>query len=137
MSDFAILKTYEFAHLAHLDRARLADEGIDSFVQDENIVSINPALANAVGWVKLIVREEQMEKAKVILGLNEFSQLRNAIYEEIERQPTCPRCGSIDLGHKRSLLSGIIYLILFFVPVARTTGEYLCRTCGYQWERGL
>lgn len=58
-----ILKTYLYSYLAHLDKAKLKDEGIEVFIKDDNIVSIDPIYAQAVGGIKLQVYEKDYDKA--------------------------------------------------------------------------
>ena len=52
---------------AHLLQNYLESEGIDSFIQDEHTVDINPLFSNAIGGVRLQVREEDVEKAVEII----------------------------------------------------------------------
>jgi len=134
MSDFTILKRYEFAHLAHLDRAKLADEEIESFLQDDNIVSINPVLTNAVGGVKLFVRRDDAERAATILHENNYPALAETLQNELDPQNLCPKCSSADVARQRSFVSAVLFLILFFVPVASWTNRYRCSSCGHQWK---
>ncbi len=54
-----ILKSYLNSTLAYLDSAKLSDEGIEAMLKDENIVSINPIYAHAVGGIKLIETSEK------------------------------------------------------------------------------
>src|SRR5438876_80513 len=102
-SNLVVLKTYDIAHLAHLDRAKLADEGIESFVQDDNIVSVLPYLSNAVGYIKLLVSESRVVRAREILSVNEFSSFDNAFEGKLEAQAACPNCGSTDIIQRNSL----------------------------------
>ena len=45
---------------------RLKEEGIECWLKDENTVTIDPIIANAVGGIKLMVEEE---KAEASLGI--------------------------------------------------------------------
>ncbi len=129
-----ILKTYEFPQLAHLDKGKLADEGIDAFVQDDNMATVAPLFSQAIGGVKLLVAIQDVERARTILGLNEFALLKDTFDEEIAPQRVCPSCGSIEVFQKRSILSGIAFLVLFFVPVATWTHKYHCVNCDHEWK---
>lgn len=53
---------------AWLAKTKLESEGIECFLMDEHIVTMNWLYSNAVGGVKLKVREEDAEKAKRILS---------------------------------------------------------------------
>lgn len=135
-SHSVVLKTYDVPQLAHLDKAKLADEGIKSFIQDENIVTAGPYLSNAVGYIKLLVLEQDVAKAREILALNEFDSLRDVFDDRLDPQMSCPTCGSIDVIQRKSIVNGLLFLILFFMPVAVPTKHYVCAQCGYQWKSG-
>lgn len=51
----------------YIVKGRLETDGISCFVFDENMVNVNPFNSVAVGGVKLKVRSDQFEKAKLIL----------------------------------------------------------------------
>src|SRR5438105_14567763 len=52
---------------AHIARIRLVTSGVECYLFDENIVSINWALANAVGGVKVKVRRRDAGAAMALL----------------------------------------------------------------------
>lgn len=66
-----ILKTYNDAFSAHLDAAKLKDEGIEFLLQDEKTISINPLYSNALGGIKLWVNEGDFKRSCEILKLHE------------------------------------------------------------------
>ncbi len=129
-----VLKRYGQSYLAHLDRAKLADEGIETIMRDDSIVSLMPYLSNAFGGIKLLVYPEDAERANKILEINEFDLLKNVFDSRIDPQRVCPHCGSVDVIQQKSLWSGILFLILFFIPLAIPTNGYLCEACAYKWK---
>ncbi len=48
-------------------RAHLEAEGIECFIQDELTIQVNPFYSNAIGGVKLQIRESDKERASEIL----------------------------------------------------------------------
>ncbi|MDR2814047.1 MAG: DUF2007 domain-containing protein [Prevotellaceae bacterium] len=48
-------------------RGRLESEGIECFVKDELTVQVNPFYSNAIGGIKLQVKESDLEQAVKIL----------------------------------------------------------------------
>jgi len=52
---------------AHILLGRLQNEGINCWLQNENMVTVFPALTNAVGGIRLMVEEAQAERATEIL----------------------------------------------------------------------
>ncbi len=64
---FVKIRTYDNYIPAHIDMGRLRSEEVDCFLADENTVTIDPFLTYAVGGIKLMVPEQQVEKALSIL----------------------------------------------------------------------
>lgn len=62
-----VLTTFTYPTEAYALMARLEEEGVECFLGDENIVTVNPFLSNAVGGVKLKIKESDAEKALLIL----------------------------------------------------------------------
>jgi len=129
-----IVKTYVYSHLAHLDFAKLKDEGIDVIIKDDNIVSINPIYAQAVGGIKLLVKEEDYYRALESLNINDYKYLKNEFPEEINGQRKCAKCGSANIFQKGSLLIGLLFLLLFFIPLTTKKSKYVCLDCLYKWK---
>ena len=46
---------------------RFQEDGINCWLKDENTVTINPILTNAIGGIKLMVESTQAERAATIL----------------------------------------------------------------------
>jgi hypothetical protein len=134
MTDLIVIKRYEQAHLAHLDCAKLGDEGIECVLKDENTISVIPVWSNAMGGIKLLIHKSDLQKVTLVFGANEYSDLQNAFDGQIESQLICPNCGSAEVQQKRSILTGLIFLIFFFVPLATTTKKYLCTSCTHIWK---
>lgn len=133
-----ILRTYSQSYLAHLDVAKLSDEGIDAYLQDDNIVSINPVLTYAVGGIKLFIPDEDFDKAQKILENNEYDSLSVEYYKDtIEPQFKCPQCGGTNIFQKGSWLSGLLFLFLFAVPLAKRKPEFVCLDCSAKWKDNI
>ena len=77
---------------AHLLMNRLESEGIECWLKDENTVTIDPLLTNAVGGIKLMVTEKDYPKA-----LELFKQIEYDRKQQLE----CPVCK----GHNIELVS--------------------------------
>jgi predicted RNA-binding Zn-ribbon protein involved in translation (DUF1610 family) len=83
--DFVVINSYNNYVDAHIARGVLEEQGIQCWLQDENTVTIDPILTNAVGGIKIMVAKEDSEKALDIL-----SQLK----KEHQQSLVCPHCGS-------------------------------------------
>ena len=62
-----VFKTFNNPVEAHLLRTQLENEGILSFVFDENMISINPFYNVALGGVKVMIHEKDIERASEIV----------------------------------------------------------------------
>lgn len=132
--------TFNYPLEAHLHRAKLESERIDSIVVDEHMVHANWLYNIAVGGVKLQVRESDAERALAILG-----EIPGHIPEnpetsaEISDDERCPQCHSIDIHYETFhirrlfalwfLLSFVSYLTLPFLK-----RKWKCNHCGYEWK---
>ena len=69
---FVTLSTYNTPNEAYMLIGRLESEGIDCYIEDDNLISVNPLLSNAIGGVKLNVSEKHLERALLILKEIDF-----------------------------------------------------------------
>ena len=121
---FVIIKRFDNSIDAHLFRISLEAEGIDCYLFDEEIVSLNPLYSNAVGGIKAKVREEDVERTRPFLKSIENDTI-----------PKCPSCGSTDIfkdySPKKALphwIASIFSLLTVTYPI---TGKMVntCRSC--------
>lgn len=123
--------TFPEAIEAHIYRNRLENEGIPSFIADENVITNQPWHSIAYGGVKLRVRAQDQEKALALI--NEIRFGSPADDAEIN-PPSCPVCESKRI--KQKSITGtwpLIKSILFLFPV-RTPKKMVCLNCGYRWQ---
>ena len=87
---FVPVRSYDNYIPAHLMLQRLEEEGIKAYLMDEHTVTIDPILSNAIGGIKLMIYEEQFERAiELITG-----------FEQAYKQAkSCPNCGSKDIHY--------------------------------------
>src|SRR5215467_10099536 len=83
--NFIVAQVYTNYIDANIIMGRLEEEGINCWLKDENTVTIDPILTNAVGGIKLMVPESQAERAFQLL--KEFREGQKSIVK-------CTRCGS-------------------------------------------
>src|SRR4030095_11741204 len=80
--------SYENYVPAHIAMGRLKEEGIECWLKDENTVTIDPILANAVGGIKLMVDEQNAREDWALL---------NKLQLEHKASLLCPQCGSSNI----------------------------------------
>ena len=62
------LKTFDSSIEAYLLKSKLESENIECFVIDENMITLNPLFANAVGGIKLNINVEDLKKAQAVIN---------------------------------------------------------------------
>ena len=125
---------------AHMIQGYLDSEGIVTILKDELITQVNNLYSNAVGGVKVMVRDEDYENAQQILinggYINpEKPQKIEIVYiTSTTDKKQCPFCHSENIGKKKSpdVITLIISLILNVIfPIFRRTN--MCFDCGKEW----
>lgn len=148
------LTTFRTAHDAHIAKAVLEDEGVPSFVGDENVSSIAPYASP--GGVKLQVADADFDRAEGILnriaGMDVAEKSTASAERAIRNPEQCPHCGSPDIRRTRRLLGFLISAaLLFAVGVAvdqlvmafylamavciffLVSSPFRCSNCGHRW----
>jgi predicted RNA-binding Zn-ribbon protein involved in translation (DUF1610 family) len=121
------LRSFDNYFLASITLTKLQDAGVECYLKDENTVTIDPILSNAIGGIKLVVKEQDAEEAKKIL--QQFD-------EEYLQSVKCPQCGvaQITLVTKPGATNFItaIFTWLFSNYAVAAESIYQCGKCGYE-----
>jgi Putative prokaryotic signal transducing protein len=118
---------------ALLAKSMLDSAEIDCFLADANIVRMDWFYSNAIGGVKLLVREDDAESATQLLDqapVDEFDVPDVGHFE----QPRCPKCSSAEVsyqGLQRNYAYGTVAIGLPF-PVSHLAWH--CAACNHAWE---
>lgn len=114
---------------AQIALGRLQEDGIDCWLKDENTVTIDPILTNAVGGIKLMVLNNQVQEALNIL---------NGLQAAYKASLSCPGCGSSNIelvSSPRKPMNWISAIATFFFSSYALTVEkvYHCFDCGKEF----
>ncbi len=138
MSELVKFKFYENALQANRDKQILAENGINSFIANEQLIQSDWLLSQAVGGIQLQVFEEDLEKAEQTLkeyNENEgFSLEVEHTIDNPEFNFVCPKCGSNHI-YRDEKPGGIFGLSLLFIgiPVKVPANLYHCYYCGNEF----
>src|SRR5215213_8206112 len=129
MNDLVIIQTFDNFFNANIQLTRLRAAGVECYLKDEYIVTLDPFLSNAVGGIKLMVRKGQEHSVRKLLReMNAAS----------DSKLLCPQCGShkFILVPKRSTenLLTAITTWLFSAYAVSAENVYQCSDCGYESE---
>lgn len=121
-----IFKTFDNPVEANIVRGLLLDHDIECFLKDENIVGLNPLYSNATGGIKLMLKEEDLEKA---------SQIIEQTTENYKNEFKCPKCGSLEVNfitnkkNSTNWFSIALSFITLTYPIYLEK-KYECTNCG-------
>lgn len=83
---------------AEVARSALRASGIEVDIADSNIIAMDWLASNALGGLKLVVRQEDAERAVQILAGHDDDSMEVEAVPVAEDEPVvCPRCSSPDI----------------------------------------
>jgi len=119
MDKIIVFDTFYNPIEANIVKSRLIDSGVQCFLSDENMITVNPLYNQALGGVKLHLFEKDAPLARHILQDEEVQ----IDIEELEHtEVICPVCGSNHVGYVQAtkdrftVLSILISLLLMLYP---------------------
>ena len=149
---FITVLTFTFPHEVAIIRGRLESEGIFCFVQDELTIQVQPFYSNAIGGVKLQVRESDLDRTIEILketGYIKDEDLQPSgeppqLEKHADNQKVvmkggkiiCPICGSEEVA-KSKKAAGLLFLLtslLFIFPTPFFRRTYYCFDCKHEFK---
>ncbi|RYY70123.1 MAG: DUF2007 domain-containing protein [Chitinophagaceae bacterium] len=86
--NFKQIASFDNYMLANMTLGLLEENFINCHLKDEHIITIDPLLSPAVGGIKLMVAEEQFERAQELIGTAERDYLSQKI---------CPYCKTTNI----------------------------------------
>jgi len=129
-----------FPTQAHMVQGYLESEGITTMLKDEMTAQVNNMYSNAVGGVKVMVRDEDYENAQLLLhkggyiNTEKVSKIEIVYCNKSTNKKQCPFCHSENIGKKKSpdVIMLIVSLIFGMIaPIFRRTD--MCFDCGKEW----
>ncbi|WP_293309254.1 DUF2007 domain-containing protein [Pedobacter sp. UBA5917] len=141
-----VYSTYYNPMEANIIRAKLEDSGFACFLADENVATIQPLYNQAIGGVKLIVFERDVEAINTLLAEDNslaFDSSAEIVSDQelTEEQLICPECGSKNVGYGMATKKKFSWwvtltsvLIGIFIPFKGNKCNH-CYDCGYEFEK--
>lgn len=114
------IMTFSYAHELAIIRGRLESDGIECFVKDELTAQVNPFYSNAIGGIKLQVRESDLEMALAILKesgyFKEEEVPASRIYKKFEDYTSkIPLINKMILEFRLIIVAALIIAFVSFV----------------------
>jgi len=118
---------------AGLAKSRLEGAGITCFLDNEYTVGANWLYSNAVGGVKLRVRDEDAKEAKAIIEENPDA-ITSEESEVMLSDSACPVCGATEIDTKNYTRKFAALTLLISLPLLLFWKRYSCKSCGHRWK---
>lgn len=128
------IRRYRDLTEAQIAQSLLESEGIQSWIQNENLVRVDWMYSNAVRGIRLQIAQEDESRAKETLdGQTPPTIVFDGKSEFV--QPTCPTCGSRDI----SSIGSVLYPIFASAPVESASlpadgDSWHCNGCDATWQ---
>lgn len=120
IDNYTILTTFPYSTEAQITKSKLESEGITVMLLDEKTVDSDPLISQAIGGVKLLVSNEDFERAVQI-----YNEIRPYEVDAQGHTIHCPSCNSSHILIA-PLERKTIFLKLF--PFFEKT-KHICNDC--------
>ncbi len=135
MSDRLVtIATFSQPVEADLVKSKLESENIECFIADQAIIQLNWLYSNAVGGVKLQVREVDAKKAlEIIRSRSEELDCQEEDAEAAKLK--CPKCNSSYIAYEK-FSKRVVFLSWLFlgIPLPFLKRMHRCVDCGHEWK---
>lgn len=131
---FQKIAVFQYSSQSMIFKGKLESEGIEVFMRDNNTIDSNPLYSNAVGGIKLFVREEDFDKATDIL-----SEISHYSLDDNDELIKCPKCGAekinmiTSIRDIKSLLAFLFSILIVLIPFY-SKHKYKCDECNFEFE---
>ncbi len=129
-----IFRVYNESIEANIALTKLQANDVPCFLTNEQMNNLLWHMTFAMGGIRLMVQEEDFEKANRILSIDPI-QITNESNGEI----VCPNCRSNNINYgslkSKPSLFGLILSLLFFLPAPITKKGYHCFNCELDFEK--
>lgn len=126
-----VVQSFSFPYEAQIAKTQLEAAGIPARIENEHTINMDWLYSNALGGVRLLVLESNLEEARALLA-QDFSQ---ELQQQFGLSENCPNCGSSDIqpyteGKRPAYL---VFLLLGF-PLFFYKNGMKCQRCQYFWS---
>lgn len=121
MENWITVISFTYPHEAHLAKGKLESEGIEVIIKDELTAQVNNFYSNAIGGVKLLVRDFDFDNANQILVesgyIKEMNPLPNKFWTRFDKLTSkLPLIGK-SIIELRLIILVALTLIILSIPI--------------------
>ncbi len=88
-NEHTILAVFEYSTEAQVVKSKLDSENIRTMLMDEKTIDSDPLLSQAIGGVKLLVHNDDLDKASIV-----YNEIRTYEKDNNGNAINCPNCNS-------------------------------------------
>ena len=114
---------------AQMFKNKLESEGIRCCIADAELVTMNWALSNAVGGVKVQILDEDIERVRPIV--EQMDEIPGQFIFLPPKQ-ICPSCGSSDVQRRPYPI--MLSILTLGFPLLFSSRGFLCNQCGHEFK---
>ena len=118
--NYTILDVFEYSTEAHFVKSKLDSEEIQTMLMDEKTIDSDPLISQAIGGVKLLVHQNDFEKAVSI-----YNQIREYQKDKNGNILQCISCDAPQLLIAPAQRKNIFYMLFPFFEKRK----YICNNC--------
>jgi hypothetical protein len=118
--NYAILTVFEYSTEAQITKSKLESENIRTMLADEKTIDSDPLLSLAIGGVKLLVHNDDLERA-----INIYNDIRLYRKDKNGNDIYCPNCNSTHILMAPPDQKNILFMLFPFFEKSK----HMCNDC--------
>ena len=119
-NNYTVLAVFEFSTEANLLVSKLKSEHVKTMLMDEKTIDSDPLISQAIGGVKVLVHNSDLEKAVSL-----YNEVREYQKGKDGSPIHCKNCNSTHVLIRPLKLKNIFYMLFPFFEKTR----YICNDC--------
>jgi hypothetical protein len=118
--NYTILAVFEYSTEAQLVKSKLDSEGIKTMLMDEKTIDTDPMISQAIGGVKLLVHNSDLEKSSGI-----YNEIRTYQKDVEGKDMHCEKCSSVKILVAPPQRKNVFYMLFPFFE----SRKFICNDC--------
>ena len=118
--DYTILAVFEYSTEAQVIKSKLDSEGFKTMLMDEKTIDTDPLLSQAIGGVKLLVHNEDLQNASKV-----YNEIRTYEKDDNGNDMNCPNCNSNRILVAESQRKNLFFMLFPFFE----SRKLICNDC--------
>lgn len=134
--ELVTIATFDNSVDAYLNKSKLEANGIQTFIEDEFIVTMDWFYSNAIGGIKLKVKEKEADTAKRIISSEPKDIfLAQETGNDDWKATQCPNCKSYSVKYEKySRRFALLAMFICGLPLLYTNEIWSCFACKAKWD---